>query len=144
MRYFSKVRKGQNFVLEEVLYIALAILMLSGVQITFNSINDHVSENIESESQMQVSNFVISSIDKLVSSNITEGYIMVQIPETISSEQYIISGFNPARNKFMIKMSKSRVIINTTAPVSGIVSSSSKLLKVEYDGTSILLRGGDN
>ncbi|NOQ55560.1 MAG: hypothetical protein GQ477_02005 [Nanohaloarchaea archaeon] len=143
MQYFSRKRKGQNLVLEEILFIALAILIITGVSSTFNSINNRVSGDIEEQSAMQISNFIISAIDKLVYSNATSGYVVLEIPETISQERYLISGFNPPQNKFMIKMGNSRKIVDVSVNVQGIVSSSGKILKVEYDGDSIFLRGGE-
>ncbi len=144
MQYFSRKRKGQNLVLEEILFIALSIVVIVGVSSTFNSINGRVSDDIEDQSAMQISNFIISAIDKLVFSNATSGFVVIEIPRTISQEIYVISGFNPARKQFMIKMGDSRKIVDVPVNVNGIVSSSGKVLKVEYDGDSVFLRGGEH
>jgi len=143
MWYFSRKRKGQNLVLEEILFIALSIVVIIGISSTFNTINNRVSDDIEDQSALQISNFIISAIDKLVLANATSGFVVIDIPQTISRETYIISGFTPVRKEFMIKMGDSKQIVDVSVNVSGIVSSSGKVLKVEYDGVSVFLRGGD-
>ena len=128
-------------VLEEILFVALGVVVLAGVSTTFNSINDRVSDDFEDQNVAQISNFVLSAIDRLVFANVTSGYIVLDIPVKISRDNYIISGFNPPRKQFMIKMGNNRMLIDAPVNVSGIVSSSGKLLKIEYDGSSVFLRG---
>ncbi|MCK4927076.1 MAG: hypothetical protein KAS11_01295 [Candidatus Aenigmarchaeota archaeon] len=142
MRLFAKKRKGQNIVLEEILFVALSIVVLTGVSATFNSINDRVSDDFEDQNVAQISNFILSAIDRLVFANVTSGYIVLDIPSEVSRDNYIISGFNPPRKQFMIKMGDNRMITDTPVFVSGIVSSSGRSIKIEYDGSSIFLRGG--
>ncbi|MEA2003385.1 MAG: hypothetical protein U9O53_00305, partial [archaeon] len=108
---------------------------------TFNSINDRVSDDFEDQNVAQISNFILSAIDRLVFANVTSGYVVLDIPVELSRDNYIISGFNPPREQFMIKMGNNRMLIDAPVNVSGIVSSSGKLLKIEYDGSSIFLRG---
>ncbi|MCK5372713.1 MAG: hypothetical protein KAJ20_00070 [Candidatus Aenigmarchaeota archaeon] len=141
MQSFARKRKGQNMVLEEILFVALGVVVLAGVSTTFNSINDRVSDDFEDQNVAQISNFVLSAIDRLVFANVTSGYIVLDIPVKISRDNYIISGFNPPRKQFMIKMGNNRMLIDAPVNVSGIVSSSGKLLKIEYDGSSVFLRG---
>ena len=141
IRLFSKKRKGQNIVLEEMLFVALGVVVLIGVSAMFSSINSRVSNDFEEQNIAQVSNFILSAIDRLVFSNATSGYVELDIPGTISSDNYIISGFNPPRKQFMIKIGNNRMITDTPVNVSGILSSSGKSIKIEYDGSSIILRG---
>ncbi len=144
MLLFAKKRKGQNIVLEEMLFVALGVLVLVGVSTTFSSINDRVSDDFEEQNIAQISNFILSAIDRLVFANVTSGYIVLDIPDTISRDNYIISGFNPPRKQFMIKVGNNRIITDTPVNVSGIVSSSGKSIKIEYDGSSVVLRGATN
>lgn len=141
MQYFSKRRKGQNLVLEEILFVGLGVFVLAGLSITFNSLNNHVSDDFEDQNILQISNFVLSAVDRLVFANATEGYIVLKIPDKISRDNYIISGFNPPRNQFMIKVGDNNKVVDAPVDIRGIVSSSNKILKVEYNGTSIFLRG---
>lgn len=140
---FARKRKGQRLVFEEILFIGIGVFLLAGISLMFNIMNDSVSDDFEDQNVMQISNFILSAIDKFILSNATSGYMVLRIPGKISMDNYIISGFNPPRKEFMIKMGDNRKIIDSPVDVSGIVLSSGKILKVEYNGSSVFLRGGE-
>ncbi len=134
-------RKGQTIVIGEILFVAIGILLLSGTLVTFNMIYGTASSNLEKQSIEQVSSNIVYSLQNFKKIDGCKGKTIIEIPETVSNEPYVIAGFNPPRDEFMIKLGDTKTISKAPMSIKGAVSSSGGRIQINYDGTSALLRG---
>lgn len=131
--------KGQYLVIEEVILFGIGLIMMIGFIAVFNLLSDKTVEPIQELGFVEVNDYVYSNILKLINSGVENGYIVFNIPEQIGKNTYIIKGAGP---KLMTYDSEGRFIEkNVPVDVEGIVSSKNKIIRVEYDGSAISLKG---
>ncbi len=131
--------KGQYLVVEEVILFGIGMMMVIGFIATFNLLNDKILNPIQEVGFIEVNDYVYSNILKLTDSEVKNGYIEISIPEQIGKNTYIIKGAN---EKLISYNSEGQYIEKKVfIEINGIVSSTSKRIRVEYDGSEITLRG---
>ena len=131
--------KGQYLVVEEVILFGIGMMMIIGFIATFNLLNDRILEPIQELGFIEVNDYVYSNMLKLINSEVKNGYMEFNIPEQIGKNTYVIKGAN---RKLISHDSKGQYIEkDVDFEIEGIVSSTNKRIRVEYDGSMITLRG---
>lgn len=131
--------KGQYLVVEEVILFGIGMMMVIGFIATFNLLNDKILNPIQEVGFIEVNDYVYSNILKLTDSEVKNGYIEFNIPEQIGKNTYVIKGAN---NKLISYNSEGKYIEKEVGvDIEGVVSSTNKRIRIEYDGSMISLRG---
>ena len=138
---FASRRKGQNMTLEEVMLIAVGVIVLIGTYSSFVFMKTQVSCKIQDRYGEEVINYMISNTYKLVDLDLSRGSVMVEIPDYIGEEYYIVSkGIN--KNEIMLEYEGGRIISkNIGLDVYGRSISTDKWIMISYNGSAIHLKG---
>jgi hypothetical protein len=131
--------KGQYLVVEEVILFGIGMMMIIGFIATFNLLNDKILAPIQEVEFTEINDYVYSNILKLNDSGVKNGYIEFSIPEQIGKNTYVIKGAN--RKLISYDSGEQYIEKYVGVEIEGIVSSTSKRMRVEYDGSVITLKG---
>ncbi|MBW6451860.1 MAG: hypothetical protein K0B02_03970 [DPANN group archaeon] len=127
--------------LEEVMLIAVGVMILMGTYSSFVFMKTQVSYKIQESYGEEVLNYVISNIYKLIDLNLTDGYIMIELPDVIGEDYYIISK-GVKKNDIMLKFNNGRILSkNAGISVFGQSASTDKWIMLNYYNNSIQLKG---
>ncbi len=141
---YLKTRKGQSMTMEEVMLIAISIIVLVGIYSSFAFMKTQVSYKTQNRYGDEILNYIIAHAEKLAYSNVTYGYLLVEIPESIGETYYKISG-GTKKGELMLRFDNGRTILKEMGiDVDGIYGSSfstDKWTMISYNGTSIILKG---
>lgn len=139
-----RTRKGQSMTVEEVMLIAISIIVLIGIYSSFTFMKTQVSYKTQNRYGDEILNYIIAHAEKLAYSNATYGYILVEIPESLGEEYYKISG-GENKGELLLRFDNGRRILKEMNididGIYGFSSSTDKWTMISYNGTSIILRG---
>ncbi len=140
---FTRRRKGQVLILEEMIMFGLGVTIVAGTIFLFNHINDKILEHVENDQAEEIASYIQSHITTLDSIGCTKCYITVKIPERIGKNTYTILGEDS--KKTLLIHDNNRVWNEKSIPVilSGIAEGNS-MLRLEYSDGEIILRGVNN
>ena len=140
---FTRRRKGQVLILEEMIMFGLGVTIIAGTIFLFNYIDEKIMEHIEADQAEEIASYIQSHVTSLNSIGCTKCYITVKIPQTIGRNKYTILGEDS--KKMLLVHDSNRIWNEKNIPivVSGIEEGSSTL-RLEYSDGQIILRGVNN
>ncbi len=137
MNMFAKhqrPRKGAYDIVGEVMLFGVGIVIMVGIIALFNSVGDDILSTLGEDRLAAVNKHVASTAMMLHEINCTSCYIDFELPPSIGSKEYAISG---SVQKKILVYSSDEILVeeNIPVPAKGVVQSSVSHLRIQYENT---------
>ena len=135
------MKKGQYFVLEQMLLFAIGVVITVALYFSLTGANESVKNLSEEDQMYEVGNLVYSGINR-VYLNAGETQLTVDIPKKISGEGYKIYVEKTASESNLIVKLKKRVVkipINSEYNATGMLFSSGGIVGIRKMKEKILI-----
>jgi len=158
IKRLAKDENAQAVMLDYILILSLTAIFLGGLLLSFGMVKDAVSAQEMRAQYKNIGNDIVGTIADVYMTGLYNGTAVktIQIPLQVAGQSYIIETdkgtFYPGSALQALKISAGRTDVEVYVPlnnidksvnVSGTVTSSAGQIVVQYDGSSIILRGAD-
>lgn len=130
----QKLRKGAYDVVGEVMLFGMGLIIMVGMIALFHSIENEMLSTLGEDRLAAVNKHVASTAMALHEINCTSCYVDFELPSSIGSKQYTISG--SIQKKILVYSSDETLIEeNIPVPAEGVVQSPVSHLRIQYEST---------
>ena len=128
-------RKGVYGVVEEVMLFAMGLVIMVGVMALFDFIEDEMLSTLGDNRLVALNKYVASTAMTLHELNCTSCYVDLEMPLYISGKIYTVGG--SVQKKIVVYLPEGSLIEeDISVPAEGMVQSTSRHLRVYYEGTT--------